>query len=60
MKPILSSSSTVSFSKDMKDRGVLNEGGDPLSGLANSRVTSWPGRLGGNRVDAFFEKNPSR
>src|ERR1700716_2807938 len=60
MKPIFKSSSTVSFSRGRKPRGVRKDGGLPLRGLRSSSTTSRFGSGVGNLVEAFFEKKPSR
>src|SRR3982074_140061 len=60
IKPIFKSSSTVSFSRGRKPRGVRNDGGFPARGLRSSSTTSRFGSGVGNLVEAFFEKKPSR
>src|SRR3982074_314724 len=60
IKPIFKSSSTVSFSRGRKPRGVRNDGGFPSRGLRSSSTTSCYGSGVGNLVEAFFEKKPSR
>src|ERR1700716_2122774 len=60
MKPIFKSSSTVSFSRGRKPRGVRKDGGLPSRGLRSSNITSRFGSGDGNVLEAFFEKKPSR
>src|SRR3982074_784018 len=60
IKPIFKSSSTVSFSRGRKPRGVRNDGGLPSRGLRSSSTTSRFGSGDGSVLEAFFEKKPSR
>src|SRR3982074_1388650 len=60
INPIFKSSSTVSFSRGRKPRGVRKDGGLPSRGLRSSSTTSRFGSGVGNLVEAFFEKKPSR
>ena len=60
MKPIFNSSSTVSFSRGRKPRGVWNDGGLPSRSLRSYSTTSRFGSGNGSVLEAFFEKKPSR
>src|SRR3982074_299416 len=60
INPIFQSSSTVSFSRGRKPRGVRKDGGLPSRGLRSSSTTSRFGSGVGNLVEAFFERKLSR